>query len=74
MCYFKNQQKKYRLAQVLNMNQKEILVHYDGFSKKYDETIKLTSNKLCFCRRFTCGFTGDENKNVRFTREINIDT
>ena len=45
--------KTWRVARIVDARDKEIEVNYDGTAKKLNESFKVTSSKLAFCRRFT---------------------
>ncbi|CAD8154340.1 unnamed protein product [Paramecium pentaurelia] len=61
--------KQHKLAYILQKNEKEIEITYDGMSKKENEIIKLSQNKINFARRFTQNYTGDDFRQSKTSRD-----
>ncbi|CAD8072236.1 unnamed protein product [Paramecium sonneborni] len=61
--------KQYKLAYILQKNEKEIEITYDGLSRKENETIKLSQNRINFARRFTLNFTGEDFRSSKTQRD-----
>ncbi|CAD8074991.1 unnamed protein product [Paramecium primaurelia] len=61
--------KQFKLAYILQKTDKEIEVTYDGLSKKENEIIKLSQNRVQFARRSTQNYTGDDYRQQKTSRD-----
>ncbi|CAD8065465.1 unnamed protein product [Paramecium primaurelia] len=66
---YHQESKKFKLAYILQKTNKEIKVTYDGLSKKENEIIKLSQNRVQFARRSTQNYTGDDQKQQKTSRD-----
>ena len=56
---------KWRVATVLKIQEDSLLVSFDGWSGKWNETHPKNSSKIAPFRKFTSGYTGQAKKAVR---------
>ncbi|CAD8073216.1 unnamed protein product [Paramecium primaurelia] len=61
--------KQHKLAYILQKSEKEIEITYDGLSRKENEIIKLSQNRINFARRFTLNYTGDDYRQSKTSRD-----
>ncbi|CAD8075134.1 unnamed protein product [Paramecium sonneborni] len=61
--------KQYKLAYILSKTDKEIEVTYDGLSKKENEIIKLSQNRVQFARKSSQNYTGDDYRQQKTSRD-----
>lgn len=48
-----------------DMANNRIMIHYDGWSQKFDETCRITSSRIAPFRKFTQGYTGQHKVAMR---------
>lgn len=56
--------KVWRVAEIMQVTQNEVYVHYDGWQKKWDEWIKKDNKRIQPPRTLTTGYTGPTAANV----------
>lgn len=52
---------------------KNIKVHYDGWSSKWDMTAKITSYKIAPFRKWSRGYTGQQRVALRHNMKFSLD-
>lgn len=56
---------KWRVATILKIQEESLLLSFDGWSGKWNETHPKNSSKVATFRKFTSGYTGPAKKAVR---------
>lgn len=55
----------WRVAQVIDLFENKLKIHYEGWGSKYDISIDKDSNKLARFREHTRGYTGQRYNAMR---------